>query len=73
MFFFSFSIDMEELLIDVKSRLWFTYRRNFLPIGQSGMTTDRGWGCMLRCGQMVLAQALVNHHLGNVDILFYRN
>jgi len=55
---------MEELTADVRSRLWLTYRRNFLPIGSSGMTTDRGWGCMLRCGQMVIAQALINCHLG---------
>merc|ERR1712071_178496 len=55
---------MQELTADVKSRLWMTYRRNFLPIGSSGMTTDKGWGCMLRCGQMVIAQALINCHLG---------
>ena len=57
---------MEELVTDVQSRLWFTYRRNFGAIGQSGLMSDKGWGCMLRCGQMVLAQALVNYHLGNL-------
>lgn len=55
---------MDELNADVKSRLWFTYRRNFPVIGESGHTSDKGWGCMLRCGQMVVAQALVNQHLG---------
>ncbi|XP_046657433.1 cysteine protease ATG4B-like [Daphnia pulicaria] len=55
---------LDELNSDVKSRLLLTYRRNFPPIGDSGMTSDRGWGCMLRCGQMVVAQALINQHLG---------
>ena len=32
-------------------------------LGDSGYTTDLGWGCMLRCGQMMVAQALVNRHL----------
>lgn len=55
---------LNELNADVKSRMWFTYRRNFPSISDSGMTSDKGWGCMLRCGQMVVAQALLNHHLG---------
>ena len=64
----------------MRSRLWFTYRKNFRPIGKlivmvgtesvyaplgdTGYTCDSGWGCTLRCGQMMLGQALVLRHLG---------
>uniref|UniRef100_A0AAZ3PNJ5 Cysteine protease n=1 Tax=Oncorhynchus tshawytscha TaxID=74940 RepID=A0AAZ3PNJ5_ONCTS len=54
----------EDILSDVTSRLWFTYRKNFPPIGGTGPTSDTGWGCMLRCGQMILGEALVRRHLG---------
>ncbi|GAB6020169.1 Cysteine protease atg4b, variant 2 [Chamberlinius hualienensis] len=61
---YSSRYDLDDLRLDVKSKLWFTYRRNFLPIGGKGPTSDTGWGCMLRCGQMVLGQALILRHLG---------
>lgn len=56
--------DLGTIRKDIRSRLWFTYRKNFIPIGDTGITSDKGWGCMLRCGQMVLAEALVMLHLG---------
>ncbi|KAM4886420.1 cysteine protease ATG4A isoform 2-T2 [Sylvia borin] len=56
--------DKSKLLLDISARLWFTYRRKFSPIGGTGPSSDTGWGCMLRCGQMMLAQALICRHLG---------
>ena len=36
--------------------LRFTYRKNFPPL--SGYTSDRHWGCAIRCSQSLLAQFL---------------
>lgn len=39
---------------------YFSYRHGFSRL-PSGHTTDTGWGCLLRTGQMVLGQALMRY------------
>ncbi|KAM7543226.1 hypothetical protein Aperf_G00000016172 [Anoplocephala perfoliata] len=56
--------DRDEIIDDIRSRLWFTYRRGFTPIGdENGPTSDAGWGCMHRCGQMMIGQTIMRLHL----------
>ncbi|CAB3410574.1 unnamed protein product [Caenorhabditis bovis] len=54
---------VDELKQYIRSRFWFTYRKNFSPIGGIGPTSDQGWGCMLRCAQMLLGETLLRRHI----------
>ncbi|KAG0357475.1 Cysteine protease atg4 [Podila minutissima] len=44
--------------------IWCTYRHSYAPIKPSNFTTDVGWGCMLRSGQGLLANALAIQFMG---------
>ena len=41
---------------DAHSRFWFTYRTGFEYIEGTHFSSDAGWGCMMRSGQMILMQ-----------------
>ena len=49
---------------DFKQCIWLTYRKNFAPLlieknKVANLTTDAGWGCVIRCTQMLLANCLL--------------
>jgi len=52
----------EEFLEMCRSLIFFSYRKDFAKIEGFGVTSDVGWGCMLRTGQMLLATALQRLH-----------
>ena len=55
--------DLDGFKIDFYNILWFTYRRKFPVLPASTLSTDCGWGCMIRCGQMMMAEGLKRHLL----------
>lgn len=52
--------NQEAFLKDFESYLWITYRKNFAPLlienkDVKSMSSDAGWGCVIRCSQMQIA------------------
>ena len=44
--------------------IYFCYRRNIFPIKNRfnvGVSRDSGWGCMIRCGQMIMSHAIYKY------------
>jgi cysteine protease ATG4 len=54
--------DYSQRRDDESSLFWFTYRCDFQEIAPYNITSDAGWGCMLRSAQMLLGQALRLHY-----------
>ncbi|PJF19610.1 Atg4p [Paramicrosporidium saccamoebae] len=49
---------MEDFLQTFESCFWFTYRRDFPRLLPSILSSDAGFGCMIRAGQSMMAEAL---------------
>ena len=55
----------KKFSLSFQSVTWFSYRDNLeQPLIDSKIKSDKGWGCMLRTGQMILMQAIKRHVLG---------
>eukprot|EP00826_Nyctotherus_ovalis_P015461 TRINITY_DN1439_c0_g1_i1.p1 TRINITY_DN1439_c0_g1~~TRINITY_DN1439_c0_g1_i1.p1 ORF type:complete len:435 (+),score=104.99 TRINITY_DN1439_c0_g1_i1:86-1390(+) len=68
--------ERDEFLESFKQTIWMTYRENFTPLlykefimpgkDMKLFTTDNGWGCTIRAGQMALANGILRHFTHNL-------
>ncbi|CAD8205837.1 unnamed protein product [Paramecium octaurelia] len=49
---------MQKLKSLFEGTIWFSYRSKIPQLQYSTLTSDTGWGCMLRVGQMALCQQI---------------
>ncbi|CAK93107.1 unnamed protein product (macronuclear) [Paramecium tetraurelia] len=53
---------IEKLKRICSSIIWFSYRKKIPQFQISSLTSDTGWGCMIRVAQMALAQVIRHYH-----------
>lgn len=52
-------VSNNRMLRCIHTTLWFSYKYNWaMYIPDTKIDNDIGWGCMIRCGQMILAKAI---------------
>ena len=51
----------EEAIAALTRPKWFSYRKGFPKLLNTTRTTDAGWGCVHRCGQMMIMETLQRH------------
>lgn len=52
--------DQAELARLLRNFFWITYRHEMYPLRGTALTSDSGWGCMIRSGQMLTATAIAS-------------
>ena len=61
------SSNKDEIDSILKTFLYFSYRTGFIDLKvvgcESSFTSDCGWGCMLRCSQMILSKAFIENKI----------
>ena len=56
--------EKQKLINKFNKLIYFCYRSNTFPMYNklnSILTRDSGWGCMIRCGQMIMARAVYKY------------
>jgi cysteine protease ATG4 len=69
---YEFPSDKDKLEQDINEIIWITYRNNISPIVYNNKlyTSDAGWGCMIRSGQMIMSRAIF-HILKSTNVPDY--
>ena len=54
----------QKLIYNFNKLMYFCYRKNTYPMKTRiniGISRDSGWGCMIRCGQMIMSRAIYKY------------